>query len=126
MLFRGDGEGVVRSHRLQHVEMNHIQLEAARGPLVGADFASNNHGGFLREVSGRLKNFRRYGIFGDYTLNQARAIAEDGEQKLARGAQVVKPAKQRHFLTIKLGNLFDADRRLKRAWRLRTAHQTFS
>ncbi len=59
---------------------------------VGADFAGDGEAGFEGEVLQGLEDFFGDGGFGDDALDGAGAVAEDGEEKLARGAEVVEPA----------------------------------
>ena len=40
----------------------------------------------------RLEQLGRDGLLGDHALDDAAAVAKDGEQQLAAGAQVVEPA----------------------------------
>ena len=69
-----------------------VELEAAGGAGVGADFAGDDDGGFEGEGFEGVEDFFGDGGFGDDALDGAGAVAEDGEEELAGGAEVVEPA----------------------------------
>src|SRR5438552_3114862 len=79
-------------HALHHFRLRHIQLVAARGALIGADFASNDDARFLRKIFYLLKDFQRHGVCSDHALHQSTAVAKDGEEQLAAFAQVIEPS----------------------------------
>ncbi len=86
------GNGVVVGDSLEDLDVFDVELEAGGGAAVGADFAGDDEAGFEGEVFEGVEDFFGDGGFGDDALDGAGAVAEDGEEELARGAEVVEPA----------------------------------
>ena len=82
-----------------------VDLVSAGGALVGANFAGDDHAGFLRQALDRLEQFGRDGLLGDDALNDAAAVAKDGKQQFAALAQVVEPAANGDGLAFMLADL---------------------
>jgi hypothetical protein len=91
-LFELDGEGCFFGDFLDDGDGFDVELVAGGGPRVGADFAGDGEGGFEGELFEGVEDFFGDGGFGDDALDGAGAVAEDGEEELARGAEVVQPA----------------------------------
>ena len=87
----------------------HVELEAGGGALVGADVAGDDERGLEREVLEGLEDLLGDGGFGDDALDGAGAVAEDGEEELAGGAQVVEPAAEGDGLANVLTKVSDGD-----------------
>ena len=92
VLFEGDGEGGFVGDALEDFDVFYVELVAAGGAAVGADFAGDGEAGFEGEVFEGLEDCFGDGGLGDDALDGAGAVAEDGEEELARGAEVVEPA----------------------------------
>jgi hypothetical protein len=73
-----------------------VELEAAGGALVGADFAGDDDGGLLGEAFEAFEDFGRdaldVGVAKRLALDGPGAVAKDGEEELAALAEVVEPA----------------------------------
>ncbi len=76
------------------VDVLDVELVAGGGAQIGADLAGDGEGGLKLEVLEGLEDLLGHGGLGDDALDGAGAVAEGGEQKLARGADVVEPATQ--------------------------------
>src|SRR5439155_16117880 len=94
-------------HALHYFRLRHIQLVTAGGALIGADFTGDDDARFLRQIFYLVKDFRRHGILGDYTLHQSAAVAKDGKEQLAAFAQVVQPSTDGDRLADMLAELAD-------------------
>ena len=92
MLFGRDRIWVGFRDALDHLHIRHIEFVAAGGALIGADFAFDDDARFLRQALDGVEDFGRDGVFGDYSLDDAAAVAELGEEKFAAFAEVVEPA----------------------------------
>ena len=92
VLFERDGVGRVVGDALDDLDVFDVELEAGGGAGVGADLAGDDDGGLQGEVLEGLEDLFGDGGFGDDALDGAGAVAEDGEEKLAGGAEVVEPA----------------------------------
>ena len=92
VLFGSDRVGRGLGNALDHLHVRNIEFVPAVRALVGTNFAFDDHAGFLRERFDRVEDFRRDGVLGNNALNDARAVAELGEQELSTFAQVVEPA----------------------------------
>jgi hypothetical protein len=90
--FELDGEGSFDGDFLDDVDVFDVELEARGGAGVGADFSGDGEGGLEGEVFESLEDFFGDGGLGDDALDGAGTVAEDGEEKLAGGAEVVEPA----------------------------------
>jgi hypothetical protein len=91
VLFELDGVGIGLVDFLHDVDFADADFVAAGSALLGADLSGDDDAGFVREAfeggeGGRIF-FQR-----DNTLDDAGAVAKDGEQQLAGFAQVVEPA----------------------------------
>jgi hypothetical protein len=91
-LFELDGEGCFYGDFLDDGDAFDVELVAGGGAAVGADLAGDGEGGLEGEVLEGFEDFFGDGGFGDDALDGAGAVAEDGKQELARGAEVVEPA----------------------------------
>ena len=108
VFFELDGKGRGVGDFLNDLDFGDAHFEAARGALLGANFAGDDDAGFLRETFQRFKGF---GIFFQRadTLDDAGAVAKNREQQFAGFAQVVEPAANRYFLPVVLACLLDRD-----------------
>ena len=97
------GKGVSSGTRWRTVDVFYVELVAAGGAGVGADFAGDGEAGFEGEFFEGVEDFFGDGGFGDDALDGAGAVAEDGEEELARGAEVVEPAAEGDGLAFVLG-----------------------
>ena len=88
-----------------------VELEAGGGAGVGADVAGDDEGGFEGEGLEGLEDVLGDGGFGDDALDGAGAVAEDGEEQLARGAEVVEPAAEGDGLAFVLADGGDGGER---------------
>ena len=86
------GKGVGFADELEDFDVLDVELEAAGGALVGADFGGDDDAGLLREGLDAVEDLGRDGGLGDDALDGAGAVAEDGEEELAGLAHVVEPA----------------------------------
>ena len=84
-----------------------IHLIAARSAFVGAHLAGDDHAGLLGQALDRIEEFGRDGIFGDHALDDAAAVAKDGEEQFAALAQVVEPATNGDSLAFMLADFAD-------------------
>ena len=91
-LFELDGKGCVCGDFLDDGDAFDVELVAGGGAGVGADLAGDGEGGFEGELFEGVEDFFGDRGFGDDALDGAGAVAEDGEEKLARRAEVVDPA----------------------------------
>ena len=94
VLLERDRVRIGLGHALNHLHVFHVQLEAARGALVGADLAGDNHARLLRQAFERFKHRGRNALHVRHALHGPGAVAKDGEQQLAALAQVVEPSAQ--------------------------------
>src|SRR5207248_6443671 len=92
VLFQGDGEWGFFGDALEDFDVFHVEFVAGGCPRVGADFAGYGEGGFEGEFFEGVEDFFGDGGLGDNALDGAGAVAEDGEEQLARGAEIVEPA----------------------------------
>ncbi len=92
VLLGGDGVGVGLGDALDDFDVFDVELEAAGGALVGADFAGDDEAGFLGQAFEGGEDFRGDGFDVGYALDRAGAVAEDGEDELAGFAGVVEPS----------------------------------
>src|SRR5271165_625786 len=108
MFLELDGEGGVFGNFLDDLDFGNANFVAAGGALLGADFAGDDDTGFLGEA---FESCEGFGIFLQRanTLDNARAIAKDGEDELARFANVVEPAADRDFLSVVFASVFNRD-----------------
>ena len=81
---------------------------AAGSALLGADFAGDDDAGFLGET---LEGGKGFGIFfeGADALNDAGAVAKDGEEEFAGFAKVVEPAANGDFLGVLFACVFNGN-----------------
>ena len=88
-------------------EINDAYFESARSTRLGADLPCDDDARFLREPLQRLKGF---GAFFERTdaLEDAGAVAKNGEHQFAGFAEIVKPSANRDFLSVVLPRLVDA------------------
>ncbi len=63
-------------HALDDLHSGDVKLETAMGALVGADFAFDDHAGFLGQGLDGVEHFGRDGVFRNDALDDSRAIAE--------------------------------------------------
>ncbi len=91
-LFELDGKRGLYGDFLDDCDVFDVELKAGRGAGVGADLAGDGEAGLEGEVLQRLEDLFGDGGLGDDALDGAGAVAEDGEEELARGAEVVEPA----------------------------------
>jgi hypothetical protein len=101
--FELDGEGGFYGDFLYDGDVFDVELVAAGSAGVGADFAGDGEAGFEGEIFQGLEDFFGDGGFGDDALDGAGAVAEDGEEQLARGAEVVEPAAEGDGFAFVLG-----------------------
>src|SRR5579859_8051152 len=92
MLLRRDRIGIVFWHALDDLDLLHIELVAARSPLVCPDLACDDNAGFLGKALQTLENLRSHAGFVGHALDRAGAIAKDGKDQLAALAHIVQPA----------------------------------
>ena len=92
MLFGRDRVGIGFRHALQDLNVGDIEFVAAGGALIGANFAFDDDAGFLGETFDRVEDFGRDGVFRNYALDDAAAVAELREEKFAAFAEVVEPS----------------------------------
>ena len=92
VLFEGDGEGGFVGDSLQNFDVFDVEFEAGRGAGVGADFSGDDDAGLQGEVLQRLEDDLGNGGLGDNALDGSGTVAEDGEEELAGGAEIVEPA----------------------------------
>jgi hypothetical protein len=93
---------------LNDSDFGDADFKATRSALLGADFAGHDDAGFLSEA---FESFEGIGIFfqGADTLDDAGAIAKDGENQLAGFANVVEPAANGDFLTVEFTGILNRD-----------------
>ena len=108
MLFELDGERRGFGDSLDDLDFADADFVAAGGALLGVDFAGDDDAGFLGEAFEGLEGF---GIFfqGADALNDAGAVAKDGEEEFAGFAEIVEPAADGDFLGVVLACEFDGD-----------------
>ena len=92
VLFEGDGEGGFVGDALEDVDGFDVELEAGGGAGVGADFSGDGERGLEGEIFEGFEDFFGDSGFGDDALDGAGAVAEDGEEQFAGGAEIVEPA----------------------------------
>src|SRR5690349_16134759 len=92
MVFGRNRIWIVLRDLLHYPDIGDVELEAALGTLVGTNLAFHDHARFLRETFDGVEDFRRHSILRHDTLDEAAAVAEDGEEKFAALAQVIEPA----------------------------------
>ena len=92
---------------LHDLHVGHIELVAAVGALVGADFAFDDDARFLGQRLDGVEYFRRDRVFRNNALNDSRAVAKLREQKLSALAQVVEPAADGDRLAFVLADFCD-------------------
>ena len=103
-----DGKGRGFGNSLDDLNFTDADFVAAGSALLGADFASDDDAGFLRQA---LESFEGFGIFlqGADALNDAGAVTENGEHQLAGFANIVEPAADGDFLAVVLTCVFNRD-----------------
>ena len=101
--FELDGEGCFFGDLLDDGDAFDVELVAGGSAGVGADFAGDGEARFEGEILQGLEDFFGDGGFGDDALDGAGAVAEDGEEQLARGAEVVEPSAEGDGLAFVLG-----------------------
>ena len=103
-----DGEGRGFGNFLDDLNFADADFVAAGSALLGADFAGDDDAGFLREA---LEGFEGFGIFfqGADALNDAGAVAKNGEEQFAGFANIVEPAANGDFLAVVLACVFNRD-----------------
>ncbi len=111
VLFARDRKGIVFRNALHDFHVAHVEFVAARGTLVCAHFAGDDHAGLIGQILECVKHFRRHLVFGDHALDDACAVAEDGEDQFAAFALVVEPAANSHGLAVMPANLRDGSDR---------------
>ena len=99
VLFERDGEGSLVGNALDDFDVFDIDLVTGGGAAVGTDLASDDDARFEGEIFECLEDLFGNGGLGDDALDGSGAVAEDGEEQLAGGAQVVEPAAQGDGLT---------------------------
>ncbi len=109
--FELDGVGGFVGDALGDGDVVDVELEAGGGAGVGADAAGDDEGGFEGEGLEGLEYVLGDGGFGDDALDGAGAVAEDGEEKLAGGAEVVEPAAEGDGLAFVLADVGDGGER---------------
>src|SRR5437868_15078367 len=82
--------------RLHNLSINHVNLKPARCAFVRADAAAHDERRFLAEMFERVPSLFRYVLLEDDALDDACAVAQLREQKLATRTQVVEPTAQGH------------------------------
>ena len=107
VLLGRDGVRIVRVHTLHDLRVGDVHLVAAGRALVGADFAGDDHARFLGQALDRVEQLGRDGVLGHHALDDAAAVAKDGEQQLAALAQVVEPAAKGDGLAFMLADFAD-------------------
>src|SRR5262249_36039564 len=91
MLLARDGKRIVFGHPLDYPDIADVEFITAGGTLIGAHLTRDHQARFVGQVLECLKDFRRYLVLGDHTLNHAGSVAKDGEDQLAAFTLVVKP-----------------------------------
>jgi hypothetical protein len=109
MLFELNGERRVFGDFLQNLYFRDADFVAAGGALLSSNLAGDDDAGLLRQTLERIKRFGSF-LLRANALDDASAVAENGEQQFAGFAKIVEPAFQRYFLPVVLSCLFDADR----------------
>ena len=107
VFFGRDGIRIGFRHALHDLHVRNVKLVSAVGALVGADFAFDDHAGFLGQGLDRVEHFRRDRVLGHDALNHARAVAKLREQQLPALAQVVEPAADGDRLAFVLADFCD-------------------
>ena len=105
--FELDGVGGFVGDALGDGDVVDVELEAGGGAGVGADAAGDDEGGFEGEGLEGLEYVLGDGGFGDDALDGAGAVAEDGEEELAGGAEIVEPAAEGDGLAFVLADVGD-------------------
>jgi hypothetical protein len=82
VLFGSDGIRIGFGHALHDLTFADVEFVAAGSALVGADLAFDDHAGFLGEALDGLEDFGRDGILGNYSLDDAGAVAKLGKRSL--------------------------------------------
>ncbi len=107
VLFERDRVGVGLGDALDDLDVFDIELEAAGGAFVGADFAGDDDAGLLRQAFECLEDRGRHALDVGHALHGAGAIAKDGKQQLAAFARVVEPSVKSDGLAFKLAERGD-------------------
>ena len=107
VLLERDGVGVGLGHALNHLDVFHIELEAAGRALIGANLPGDDDARLLGEAFERLEHLRRDALYVGYALYGAGAVAKNGKQQLAAFAQVVEPSAQGDGLAFMLAQCGD-------------------
>ena len=92
VIFGRDGIRIGFGDALNDLDVRDIELVAAGSTLVSADLAFDDDARFLRQALDGVEDFGRDGVLRDYSLNDAAAVAELGEEELAAFAEVVEPS----------------------------------
>ncbi len=109
VLLGRDGVRVGLGDALDDVDVFDVELEAAGGALVGADFAGDDDGRLLREALERVKNGGGYAAHVGHALHGAGAVAKDGKEQLAALARVIEPSANGDGLALVFAELGDGD-----------------
>ena len=107
VFFGSDGIGICFRDALHDLDIRDIELIAAGGALIGANFAFHDDARFLGEAFDGIENFGRNGILRHYALDDAGAVAKLGEKQLAAFAQVVEPSADDDGLAFVLADFCD-------------------
>src|SRR5271169_1990973 len=107
VLFGSDGIGISFRDALHDLHVGNVEFVAAGGTLIGADFAFDDDARFLGEAFDGVKNFGWNGVFRDYALDDARAVAKLGEEELAAFAEIVEPSADGDGLAFVLADFCD-------------------
>jgi hypothetical protein len=108
VFFGCDGVGIGFGHALHDLDVRDIEFVAAGRALVGANFSFDDDAGFLGEALQGAESFRIL-LESANALNDASAIAKDGEEQLAGFAKVVEPTTKGDFLPVMISRLIDRD-----------------
>ena len=104
VLLESDGVGVGLGDALDDLEVFNVELVAAGGALVGADFAGDDDAGFLGEAFEGLEDLGGDALDVGHALDGAGAVAKDGEEQLAALAEVVEPSAEGDGLAFMLAD----------------------
>ena len=113
VLFGRDGIRIGLGNALHDLHVRDIEFVSAVRALVGADFAFDDHTGFLGESLDRFEDFGRDGVLRHNALNDAGAVAKMREQQFAALAQVVEPAADGDGLAFVLADFGDRSYRCR-------------
>src|SRR5262249_44036783 len=92
VLFARDGKRIVFWNALHDPHIGDIKLIAAGRALVGANFAGDDYAGFVCKRVESVKDLGRDLVLGRHALDDAGAVAKNGEDQLAALTFVVEPA----------------------------------